>query len=292
MDTKAKWNKIIESKLKENQSLKDLNTEYDSGIIMEPNIVADEVAHLNHKINSNKPWINMATIHGATATSINSLALQALNHGANGLNIVSDSHISISDALDSVLTEYLDVRIDCSSWSEEEASAEVSKLDSSKYPNLRWIGSGKVKALEVSTTDRVTQLKSVIKQIGDYEAVDIIITLSKNLLFEIASLRALRLLLEEQGHTNYNILARFDIEGTNELGDYNLIEKTYKTLSGILGCADAILTPYLGDEDSRLTLNIHNVLDLESGFKDVIDPVGGAYYIEKLVSEIIEKVKN
>jgi len=291
MDTKAKWNKIIESKLKEGQSLKNLNTEYDFGIIMEPNIVADEVAHLNYNIQC-KPWINMATITGRTATDINTLALQSLNHGANGLNLVLESPISVSDVLEGVLTEYLDIRINCNSWPEGDLSTAVANLDASKFPNVRWIAEGNVKQLEIPTSDRVTHIKSILKQVGNFEKIDIIVSLSKNLLFEIASLRALRLLLDQQDHTEYNILARFDIEGTNELGDYDLIEKTYKTMSGVLGCADAILTPYIGDEDSRLTLNIHNVLELESGFKDVMDPIGGAYYVEKLVSEIIEKVKS
>ena len=117
-------------------------------------------------------------------------------------------------------------------------------------------------------------------------------TLSKNLLFEIASLRALRSLIDEKGTSNYNIICRYNIEGSNDLKDYNLIEKTYKIISGILGGANAILTSYLGDEDSRLTLNIHNVLDLEAGMKSVMDPLKGAYYLEKLTGEIIRQVKN
>ena len=63
-------------------------------------------------------------------------------------------------------------------------------------------------------------------------------------------------------------------------------------MSAILGGANTVLTPYLGDEDSRLTLNIHNVLDLESGMKSVMDPLGGAFYIEKLTGEIIRQVKS
>jgi methylmalonyl-CoA mutase N-terminal domain/subunit len=63
-------------------------------------------------------------------------------------------------------------------------------------------------------------------------------------------------------------------------------------MSGVLGGANAILTPYHGDEDSRLTLNIHNVMDLESGMKSVLDPLNGAFYIEKLTGEIIRQVKS
>ena len=88
-----------------------------------------------------------------------------------------------------------------------------------------------------------------------------------------------------------NIIAAYGVEGINDLGDYNLIEKTYKILSGVIGGANEVLTDYKGDEDSRLTLNIHNILDLESGLKNVMDPVGGAFYIEKLTGEIIRQVR-
>ena len=290
MDTKQRWNQVIASKLKEGQSLDDLKKEYDSGIVMEPNIVADEVIGLDHNIDNLAPWINMATIQGSDAAEINSHALQALNFGANGLNIITESSIDLNSALTDVMTEHLDVRIDCTSWSPEAITASRQKFDESKYPNVRWIGNDHVTELHISDSDRVSQIKDVLSQIDVNTQTDIIITLSKNLLFEIASLRALRIILDQKAVINYQIIARYNVEGSNMLGDYDLIEKTYKVMSGIMGSANVILTPFDGSEDARLSLNIHNVLELESGFKDVIDPVGGAYYVEKLTAEIIEKV--
>ena len=292
MSTKSKWNQIITSKLKEGQTLDDLKTEYDSGIVMEPNIVAEEVAGLNHDIEGLKPWINMATIEGNDASEINSLALQSLNHGANGLNIVPAKQVDIADMLSNIMTEYLDVRIDCLSWSSEEVSTATGNLDETKYPNVRWIGKGHITERHISESGRVAQFKALLAEVNPDAHLDIIVTLSKNLLFEIASLRALRILLNQNKIANYNLIAKYNVEGANELGDYDLIEKTYKVMSGIMGCADAVLTPYDGSEDARLSLNIHNVLELESGFKDVMDPIGGAYYVEKLVGEIIAKVEN
>jgi hypothetical protein len=291
LSTKSKWNQVIVSKLKEGQSLDDLKTEYDSGIVMEPNIVAEEVDGLNHILVDVKPWINMASIKGSNAVEINSLALQALNQGANGLNLVLENQMNISEVLSNILTEFLDVRIDCTSWSTDEFHSAKDILNDSIYPNIRWIGKGNVTELHISDSNRVVQYKSILTEIRSQNQYDIIFTLSKNLLFEIASLRALRILLKRNNIVNFKFVARYDVEGSNTLGDYDLIEKTYKVMSGILGCADAVLTPYDGSEDARLSLNIHNVLELESGFKDVMDPVGGAYYVEKLVSEIIEKVE-
>lgn len=291
MSTKQKWNQVIESKLKEGQSLDDLKTEYDSGIIMEPNIVADEVLNLDHVIDNVNPWVNMATVQGSDASEINVLVLQALNYGANGLNLVLKNSMDVNSALSNVMTEYLDVRIDCSTWPAVDIKTAIESLDDSKFPNIRWAGIGHISEINISHSDRVSQFKTLLDEINPVNQYDIIVTLSKNLLFEIASLRALRILLNKAGISNYKLIARYDVEGTNELGDYNLIEKTYKVMSGIMGCADTVLTNYDGSEDARLSLNIHNVLELESGFKDVMDPVGGAYYIEKLVSEIILEVR-
>jgi len=289
---KEDWNAVIAEKLKEGISIEDLAHEYPSGILIEPNVMGSDIEKYNHSISVSKPWINMASINGGSSSDKNKLALLALQQGANGLSFELSSQDSILDILKDILTSYLDVRIDCSQLSSEEIAKQKSLVNQSYYPNLRWIdNSDNYVQCFIEENDRIQSIKRCIDSLKSNARIDVILSLSKNLLFEIASLRALRALLEESNVQSFNILARYEVEGTNELGDYNLIEKTYKVLSGILGGANAILTPYTGDEDSRLTLNIHNVLDLESGMKNVLDPLGGSYYIEKLTGEIISKVK-
>lgn len=288
---KEEWNAIIEAKLKEGISIEDLKYEYSSGIIMEPNVMKSDLAIYNHKVKIDHAWINMTVIAGGNSNEKNTLALQSLQQGANGLSIELLPEDSIQEILKDVLTNYLDVRVDCSQLGEHEVEAQITSLNKIEYPNVRWVGSRKdFKELRITEKERVNSIQNCLKNIDSN--TDVVVTLSKNLLFEIASLRALRVLFDEKGISNYNIICRYEIEGTNELGDYNLIEKTYKILSAILGGANAILTPYAGDEDSRLTLNIHNVLDLESRMKSVMDPLAGAYYIEKLTGEIIRQVKS
>lgn len=287
--TKATWNEIISKKLKEGVSLEDLRAEYDSGILMDPNVVSEDVARLDHVISNVQPWINMASVSGKNASEINRLSLLALNQGANGLDLGLNTEMDVKAALETIKTEYLDVRITCQGWSDQAQADQKNSLSTDEYPNVRWIGSqADYTEIQIPSSDRVQSIQKAVSQITSDGHYDIIVTLSKNLLFEIASLRAIRILTENK---NANLLARYDVEGTNELGDYDLIEKSYKVMSGIMGCADAVLTGYNGDESSRLALNIHNVLELESGFKNVMDPVGGSFYIEKLTGEIIEAVK-
>ena len=290
---KEEWNAIIASKLKKGVSLEDLNHEYPSGIVMEPNVLSSDIAGYDHKVKVTAPWINMASIQDGNSEEKNKLSLQALQQGANGLSVLLEKGDAIDVILNGVLTEYLDVRVDCSALNLEEVKFQKSLLNETEYPNIRWIADdGACNQYFVSTDKRVQSLKSLLNAFDtSKEKADVIVQLSKNLLFEIASLRAIRALIGELGIGSYNIIAQYEVEGSNELGDYNLIEKTYKVMSGILGGANSILTPYKDNEESRLTLNIHNILDLESGMKNVLDPLAGSYYLEKLTGEIIRQVK-
>ncbi len=290
---KKEWNAVISEKLKDGLTIDDLKHEYPFGIEMEPNVVASDLEGYDHTVGTDKAWINMASIRGGNSLDKNTLALQSLQHGANGLSIELSKVDSIADILKDVLTSYLDVRIDCKQLTVQEVEIQKSLLNNEDFPNIRWVNQGEdYDQFHVSSENRINEIKNIVDVIGKSTRTDIVVTVSKNLLFEIATLRAIRALVDELNIDSYNIIVDYEVEGTNELGDYNLIEKTYKIMSGVLGGADAILTPYHGDEDSRLTLNIHNVLDLESGMKNVLDPLKGSYYIEKLTGEIIQKVKD
>jgi len=288
--TKDKWNEIISKKLKAGQSIDDLKYTYDSGIVMDPNIVAEEVEGLDYYIDNLKPWINMAAIHQTDSSVVNRLAMTALNQGANGLYIILDEKSDVSIIFKDILTEYLQVTVDCSRLSSAKIKEQKSLLSPTKFPNVAWICNVEHRAIHISHNDRTQSLRSALQEVNSESQYTITVSMSKNILFEIASLRALKIMLQERDISNCTIIARYDVDGDNSLGDYNLIERTYKVMSGILGCADYVITDYDGSEESRLTLNIHNILDLESGFKDVLDPVGGSFYIEKLTSKIIQRV--
>ena len=290
---KEEWNAIIAEKLKDGITIEDLKHEYPSGIVMEPNVMLPDIEKYKHNLDVSKPWINMASIKDGSSSNKNRLALLALQQGANGLSIEMSIQDSIVEILKDVLTDYLDVRIDCRQLRKDTVNIQKSLINEDDFPNIRWVNQGvDYDQFHINIDTRINDIKTLVDAIDVSSQTDIIVLLSKNILFEIATLRAIRALLDEHNIKSFNIIAKYEIEGSNKLGDYDLIEKTYKVISGILGGADAILTPYLGDEDSRLSLNIHNVLDLESGMKNVLDPLGGSYYIEKLTGEIISKIRN
>lgn len=292
MTTKEKWNNIISAKLIPGQTLDDLKTTYDSNIVMDPNIVSDEVSHLDHSITLSDPWINMAHISADTARDLNRLALLSLDQGANGLSLALPKGSNVKAVLSGVLTEYLQVRLICNGWTAEDITQSQLSCGPDTHPNLTWIGVNHRQQINIGSSDRIAQIRAALDQIQTRNKIDLVISIGKDILFEISSLRALKVLLQKRNLTDINLIARYDVTGTNMLGDYNLIERTYKVMSAIMGNADMVLTDYTGDEESRLALNIHNVLELESGFKHVHDPIGGAYYVESLVEQIISKIEN
>lgn len=128
------------------------------------------------------------------------------------------------------------------------------------------------------------------------------ISVSTNYFFEIAKLRALRLLWATLA-IEYNITSDCHIIATpskrnKTLYDYNtnMLRTTTECMSAILGGADTIFNlPYdaiyhkNNEFGERIARNQLLVLKHESYFDKVNNPVDGAYYIEILTNQLAEK---
>ena len=123
-----------------------------------------------------------------------------------------------------------------------------------------------------------------------------------NYFFEIAKLRALRLLFNLVAKEyNHHLDCHFLVSPTKRnktLYDYNvnLLRTTTECMSAILGGADAITNlPYdsLYHKDNefgdRIARNQLLVLKYESYFDKVTNPADGSYYIESLTQQLAEK---
>lgn len=76
----------------------------------------------------------------------------------------------------------------------------------------------------------------------------------------------------------------------------NIIRITVQAMAGILGGAQSLHTDSydeaLGtpiEEAARIAINTQNILAEETGIADVIDPIGGSFYLEKLTDQMEEK---
>lgn len=128
------------------------------------------------------------------------------------------------------------------------------------------------------------------------------VAVGTNYFFEIAKLRALRLLFnliaKEYNHTlDCNIIVS-PTKRNKTLYDYNvnMLRTTTECMSAIIGGADAIANlPYdaLYHKDNefgdRIARNQVLILKNESYFDKVNNPADGSYYIENLTNQLAEK---
>lgn len=120
-----------------------------------------------------------------------------------------------------------------------------------------------------------------------------------NYLYEIALGRAQRIVWR-------NVLQAFEIDNPapplfistlpvikNGLNDHFLIEATSKTLSAVLGGADIIYLEFDEIAEAMRAENlshIYNIFTLESGIGEIIDPVAGSFYVDKLTTKLAQQL--
>jgi methylmalonyl-CoA mutase len=128
------------------------------------------------------------------------------------------------------------------------------------------------------------------------------VAVGSNYFFEIAKLRALRLLFtsiaKEFGHTLECHIAVSPTKRNKTIYDYNvnMLRTTSECMSAIFGGADTITNlPYdvLYHKDNefgnRISRNQLLILKKESYFDKVNNPADGSYYIESLTQQLEEK---
>lgn len=129
--------------------------------------------------------------------------------------------------------------------------------------------------------------------------------ISGDYFFEIAKLRAMRILLNGLMKL-YGCNISTKILSSNSVWsksfydpNVNMLRNTSEAMSAILGGCDALLTyphDYSFQEPSsfsqRIALNVSNLLKSESYFDKVNDPSAGSYYLESLTKNIADAALN
>jgi len=128
------------------------------------------------------------------------------------------------------------------------------------------------------------------------------VAVGTNYFFEIAKLRALRLLFnliaKEYGHEHDCHIIATPTKRNKTIYDYNvnMLRTTTECMSAILGGADTVINlPYdslyhkSNEFGDRIARNQLLVLKHESYFDKVSNPADGTYYIEELTQQLAEK---
>ncbi|MGE0560517.1 MAG: methylmalonyl-CoA mutase family protein [Flavobacteriales bacterium] len=127
--------------------------------------------------------------------------------------------------------------------------------------------------------------------------------IGSNYFFEIAKIRAAKILweliLKEYGVANANTYIHSTTSATNYTSfdaHNNILRATTEAMSAIIGGSNSItVIPFnvnyenSTDFSERIALNIQHIIKEESFFDKVNDISNGAYYIESLTDEMVEK---
>jgi len=187
----------------------------------------------------------------------------------------------------------------------------------SDFTNLNTIASKGFPFLKISAgiyqnagANKVQELAYTLAHINEYfnripeitSPITIEVCVGTNYFFEIAKLRALRLLFntlaKEYNHNFDCTIIVTPTQRNKTLYDYNvnMLRTTTECMSAILGGANAIANlPYdaLYHKDNefgdRIARNQLLILKHESYFDKVNNPADGAYYIESLTEQLAEK---
>jgi methylmalonyl-CoA mutase len=177
----------------------------------------------------------------------------------------------------------------------------ILSVDVSLYQNA---GANMVQQLAYALSHANEYLNHLAKDAttNKIQAITFKIAVGTNYFFEIAKLRAMRLLwktLANEYHLNLecHILA-LPTKRNKTLYDYNvnMLRTTTECMSAILGGADTICNlPYdafyhkTNEFGERIARNQLLILKHESYFDKVSNPADGAYYIENLTTQLAEK---
>ena len=177
--------------------------------------------------------------------------------------------------------------------------------------HMREAGCNAIQEIAFTLADGIAYVQEVIKRgidIDDFAPrLSFFFTTHSNFFEEIAKLRAARRLWAKIMKERFNakdpnsLRLRFHTQTagvtlTAQQPNVNIIRVTVEALAAILGGTQSLHTCgadealSLPTEDSvRISLRTQQVLANESGVTDVVDPLGGSYYIEYLTSQLEEK---
>jgi len=179
--------------------------------------------------------------------------------------------------------------------------------------HMREAGCNAIQEIAFTLANGITYVEEVLKRgidIDDFAPrLSFFFCIHNNFFEEIAKLRAARRLWAKimkerfQAKDPNSLKMRFHTQTagvtlTAKQPDVNIVRVAYQALAAVLGGTQSLHTNgadealCLPTEDSvRLSLRTQQVLAYETGIPDVVDPLGGSYYIEYLTSKLEEEAK-
>ena len=247
---------------------------------------------------------NLQKIDATNAKIANEKALAALNTGIDGLCFSNPNNLKV--LLKDIKTEYIKtvfININDSFTDELNKYKELDKISGAISSDSK-LNSNKIKEIVFAKGKNIKeQINYALSEgLKKENIVEFHFKINRNFFFEIAKLRAFRILWNEK--KGYNPFIYVSISKKDKKsGLNNIFKSTTEITSAILGGANAIFSQahnfdYEASDDfsDRISRNQFNILLEESYLNKVKDPSKGSYYIEYLTTEFLKdfdiKIKN
>lgn len=278
--SKEEWKAKIEAELKGRKSLDELK--YKIGKELDIDILLQEEDRISSKGFSSFPEIPHFGIY-FEAKPHNHTILESLAKGASALYLKGMASKEWNKSLEGVNLNYITLIVnDKLQVENSEIKSIISRDHTLELQEHRIINLDD--HLEEGTL--IDSIKEMFKTDGNVG-----IKLNDAIIMNISMMRALRNLLEKSGRENK--LIAFIGKGDEAL-EYQLIRYTTQSMAAISGGCDYILFPIHRDcteKEASQIIHISNVLTHESRINRFTDPWKGAYVIEKITHELIDKIE-
>ena len=241
--------------------------------------------------------INIQKIDATDAKKANKIALVALNGGANGLCFSNPNNLELllkDIKTEYIKTDFIDTDVSFIQELEEYCNKNIliGSLESNKGFEIRNV-TKKITVNGKTVKEEIRNAFEIGKKTN--EKIEFHFTIGKNFFFEIAKLRAFRILWKSQ--TNQDpFITTSTSKKKQSSGVNNIFKTTTECISAILGGTNALITNAhdsdyneYNDLSSRVARNQFNVLTQESHLNKVKDTARGSYYIEYLTEEFLKE---
>jgi methylmalonyl-CoA mutase len=285
-----------------------------------------QLSPAKNPILGNRTWHNIPLVTVLSEAKANQLALNHLQHGADGIlfDIRKSKSLDINTLLEGIEWQYCMI----SFWVNESSAETITRLPSyiiKKNWNaesitgfLLWdsvpknisdfftafesLSEYKILGFSAESTEPVAQLSELLKKgnsIPEREKASpkimFSVPVSADFFVEIAKLKALRFLWNQLSkNDNLLIHSRSEVWLNESFQPHsNMLKSTTASMGAIAGGCDALTVFPEKEEDSnmnRIARNVSNVLREESHFNKVADATAGSYYVEALTKQFVDQL--
>ena len=305
----AEWEKAAAGEIENQDPWKKLGSTADN-LTLKPyydsNPATYALAPSGHPYLGARAWWNLPPVPVVDVKDANRLALQHLEHGADGIlfDLGNALPSNLDDLLSSIdwpscaiafrttepagLSELIDAYVRQKNYSPgtlEGFLISSTTLSTILLPGFtKFVTCGKTIPAHLPVAQQLNEVKTLLAQSS--APLILSVSISNNFLLEIARLKAIR---RAAGNRALHLHAQCDPWVDEKLGPHsNLLKGTTAAISAICGGCDSLSvipeenTPLL----QRMARNITSLLRDESRLHLVADPTAGAYVLDHLLQQI------